>query len=774
MITDYSTTDNEYEYIIHISDIHIRLKNREEEYRTVFDKLYKRIDTNSSKNGLIVLTGDIFHDKVSLTPESIILCTELFINLSSRLKTIVIPGNHDGLLNSNERIDNISGVLFHKEIQNLYYFKNSGIYKFNNIIFGVCSIFDNIFIKASEIISKDLLKIALYHGGVGEVKISNLYKHKGEKTIEDFEGYDYALLGDIHTYQYLNAEKTIGYASSLISQNFSETDPYHGYLHWDLKNKCSRYEIIENDYHHKICNLDCKILTLDDEKYNITDDNDLNRLKKYMPKKGKVKIIIENDENNELYKYLKNQYKDVSWTEVNNTLLNKGKQESERLSNVDINLKDIIKDILKDKKIDESNIEFICNDIKNRKISKEKKGNNWKLLRLKISNLCLYGDNNEIDLLKSSKNDIILIHGQNNIGKSSIIDIISNILYNKMARRMNTSNKKVHDILNINKQEGYGEILFMVEDKMYMVIRKYKRKKNNEIKADTFLYYIEKSNEEVPKMERYIYGDSIYKMDLKTKGSSVNENIEELLGTYDDFIFMNIMLQFDNVSFRNMKQGCRKDLLNRLLDLDKYEEIRNDIVPIYDKYNEEYKELSKKIEYIDIKGLELSLEQKILSIREYEIDIANKDDSINTITLKINELNMNYTKLEKSDKNLDEMIKRRDNYNKIEFKLLDREGEILDNYTNEKNAIKLEELNTKLQELLGNKKTLYDIKYNFSWLQPGNPTTYVSGFQPSDVRLTSPVPGFIIYLDSFDSHFRSKLVLQDSNHQMFVYHACLN
>ena len=126
-------------------------------------------------------------------------------------------------------------------------------------------------------------------------------------------------------------------------------------------------EIIENDYHHKICNLDCKILTLDDEKYNITDDNDLNRLKKYMPKKGKVKIIIENDENNELYKYLKNQYKDVSWTEVNNTLLNKGKQESERLSNVDINLKDIIKDILKDKKIDESNIEFICNDIKNRK-----------------------------------------------------------------------------------------------------------------------------------------------------------------------------------------------------------------------------------------------------------------------------------------------------------------------------------------------------------------------------------------------------------------------
>jgi DNA repair exonuclease SbcCD nuclease subunit len=81
---------DDYEYIIHLSDIHIRLKSREEEYRSVFNSLYEKLRKYNSKNGLIVITGDIFHDKLSLTPEAIILCTEFFKNLSSILKTIII------------------------------------------------------------------------------------------------------------------------------------------------------------------------------------------------------------------------------------------------------------------------------------------------------------------------------------------------------------------------------------------------------------------------------------------------------------------------------------------------------------------------------------------------------------------------------------------------------------------------------------------------------------------------------------------------------------
>ena len=228
IINDYSTKDiNKYTHIIHISDIHIRLYKRQEEYKEVFQKLYQKIDTIEDKNGLIVITGDIFHDKVSLTSESVILCTEFFINLSKRRKTIVIPGNHDGLLNSYERVDNISGVLSHKTIPDLYFFKHSGIYRFNNFVFGVSSIFDNLFISSSEVDGQiasygsfsdnKFVKIGLYHGLVGTLKLQEMYEAKGEKSVEDFKGYDYVLLGVIHTFQYLNDENTIAYASSLLS-----------------------------------------------------------------------------------------------------------------------------------------------------------------------------------------------------------------------------------------------------------------------------------------------------------------------------------------------------------------------------------------------------------------------------------------------------------------------------------------------------------------------------------------------------------------------------
>ena len=115
-----------YDFIIHLSDIHIRLHSRREEYEHVFKNLYNKIDDipdKTNKKGLIVITGDIFHDKTNLSPESIKLSLDLFEELSTRHKTIVIQGNHDGLLNIEERMDNITGVLIKKQISNFHYLK---------------------------------------------------------------------------------------------------------------------------------------------------------------------------------------------------------------------------------------------------------------------------------------------------------------------------------------------------------------------------------------------------------------------------------------------------------------------------------------------------------------------------------------------------------------------------------------------------------------------------------------------------------------------------
>ena len=66
-------------------------------------------------------------------------------------------------------------------------------------------------------------------------------------TLETFKGHDLTLLGDIHSYQYLDDEKTIAYPGSLIQQNHGEALE-HGILVWDLKTKKSEFVEIKNDY----------------------------------------------------------------------------------------------------------------------------------------------------------------------------------------------------------------------------------------------------------------------------------------------------------------------------------------------------------------------------------------------------------------------------------------------------------------------------------------------------------------------------------------------
>jgi len=299
-----------YDKIYHISDIHIR--NTEEHiniYQHVFNNLYKYLHTVKSDKSLIVITGDILHNKDKLTTTSETLCVDFLEKLSSIMTTILIPGNHDFNEKANTRKDSLSTILYKRPFNNLYYLKNSGVYKFSNILFGFSSLIDNKFIKASDINDYGI-KIGLYHGAVANSKNSKGFEFS-KNSITNFEGYDFVLLGDIHYYQYLNEEKTIAYASSLISQNFAETDLYHGVLVWDLKNKCSllgkskafpnkvagekqrfspcsSYKIIHNDYRYD---------EIDIKNNNIFYKDTLTKLDKLeLPSHGKLRINTMNNE----------------------------------------------------------------------------------------------------------------------------------------------------------------------------------------------------------------------------------------------------------------------------------------------------------------------------------------------------------------------------------------------------------------------------------------------------------------------------------------------
>ena len=69
MINNFLQEHIHYNKIYHISDIHIR--NTEEHvkiYNHVFDNLYEYLESVKNNSGLIVITGDILHNKNKLTP----------------------------------------------------------------------------------------------------------------------------------------------------------------------------------------------------------------------------------------------------------------------------------------------------------------------------------------------------------------------------------------------------------------------------------------------------------------------------------------------------------------------------------------------------------------------------------------------------------------------------------------------------------------------------------------------------------------------------------
>ena len=115
-----SNTDNKIKTIYHISDIHIsKYYERHNEYKIVFRRLYKEIKKNTD-NALIVITGDILHEKNNLSPPQLMLAKNFFYKLSMILPVICIIGNHDISVQQNS-IDAISPILDRLNTKNKIY-----------------------------------------------------------------------------------------------------------------------------------------------------------------------------------------------------------------------------------------------------------------------------------------------------------------------------------------------------------------------------------------------------------------------------------------------------------------------------------------------------------------------------------------------------------------------------------------------------------------------------------------------------------------------------
>src|SRR5271154_86286 len=127
---------NDIKYVYHLADIHIRPLDRHDEYKYVFENLYKKILLDSKakrKQSIIVISGDIFHTRDKLLSETIILFDNLIENLVKLVDHVfMIPGNHDSFKSSN-RLDTISGITQIKKFPRFTLFTETQIYRYKNL-----------------------------------------------------------------------------------------------------------------------------------------------------------------------------------------------------------------------------------------------------------------------------------------------------------------------------------------------------------------------------------------------------------------------------------------------------------------------------------------------------------------------------------------------------------------------------------------------------------------------------------------------------------------
>ena len=77
--------------IAHFADTHIRNLKFHDEYRYVFNQIYKKL--LRQKPDYIVHCGDLAHTKTQLSPEYFALASEFLKNLADIAPTYVILGN---------------------------------------------------------------------------------------------------------------------------------------------------------------------------------------------------------------------------------------------------------------------------------------------------------------------------------------------------------------------------------------------------------------------------------------------------------------------------------------------------------------------------------------------------------------------------------------------------------------------------------------------------------------------------------------------------------
>jgi len=534
--------------IYHIADVHVRNVKRHKEYQLVFKRLYSYIKKTKTDNSVIYIAGDIVHAKTDMSPELVAVVSDFFRKLSNLAPTLVITGNHDCNLNNSYRLDALSPIVKALNHQNLHYLKDNGIYLISGVHFNVLSVFDKPidYIKADSF--KGDYKIALHHGSVHNASTdAGFTLSNTHVTTKMFEGHDLVLLGDIHKPQYLNDEKTIAYAGSLIQQNHGEALG-HGIMVWDLDTKQCEFVDIPNDYGYYTYHI---------ENGKITNPSDK------IPIRPRLRLKVKNTDSatlKEIVAKIKSEYRvqDISIQKINalNTNDEKKKINFGNIRDVEWQNKVITEYLSDEYALDDELLDTIrhINRTVHSKLPTSTLTRNitWTPKKFEFSNMFSYGPNNSIDF--TNMNGLYGLFAPNASGKSTLLDALSFACFDKCSRT-----KKAKHVLNNKKSTFHCKFEFELGKYNYFIERKAKKHNNGHVKVNVDFWRIDDSGN-----YESLNGD---------QRDSTNKIIQQYLGSYDDFVLTALSLQNNNTGFIDKSQRERKELLSQFLDIDIFEQL---------------------------------------------------------------------------------------------------------------------------------------------------------------------------------------------------------
>lgn len=536
--------------IYHLADLHIRNLKRHKEYKEVFNKFLKQVKKDNIEDSIIYLAGDIAHAKTEMSPELVQEISWLLTECSKLREVVLITGNHDCNLNNNFRLDVLTPIIDNLNNPRIHYLRDTGIYNIHNLTFCVYSILDN---KKNWPNGQDVKgenTICLFHGPVNDSETDIGYTVSSNSFTSDmFDGFDMALLGDIHKRQTIGGNH-IAYAGSMIQQNHGESLEKHGYLLWDVPTRTFEEFNISNDY---------GFYTLDVDNGIVPDVSN-------MPKKPRLRVRISNTDPSQIKRAIteiKKKYKVQEFTVTRMDTLSRKK-----IGDFDTNLaignirdvefqNELITDYLERQYLaDETTIDKIqqINRDINTKLTDDDVTPNiqWIPQSFKFTNMFSYGEGNRIDFTKT--NGIVGIFAPNASGKSALFDALSFCIYDKTSRTNIAKN-----ILNNRKKNFVCKLHFQIQDVDYHIERRARLINHGKnLKVDVDFWRNNGGERESLNGEQR---------------KDTNKNIIQYLGKYEDFVLTALSLQGDNALFIDKSQSERKEILAQFMGVDIFDRL---------------------------------------------------------------------------------------------------------------------------------------------------------------------------------------------------------